>query len=179
VKAIHNEVTAAPTWSLSEAALERLWGLVLVLGDGMRSGLAERGLTSARAELLWVLQRSGTATQSSLSTALRTTPRNVTGLVDALEADGFVARAVHPTDRRATLVKLTRKGQSATQSMRRDQDRFARVLFRDLKETDLATFTRILDLVIGRVSKALFEDDQERAGQAGRSKLRQPPAENS
>src|SRR5258708_37012848 len=86
--------------SLSEAALERLWGLVLVLGDGMQSGRAERGLTAARAELLWVLQTSGTATQRSLSKALRTTPRTVTGLVDALEADGFVARSAHPTDGR-------------------------------------------------------------------------------
>ena len=179
MKSIHNEVTATPAWSSSEAALERLWGLVLVLGDGMQSGLAQRGLTSARAELLWVLQRSGTATQSSLSSALRTTPRNVTGLVDALEADGFVARAVHPTDRRATLVKLTKKGQSATQSMGRDQDRFARVLFRDVKETDLATFTRILELVIGRVSKAVFEGDQEKEGQAGRLKRGQPQTEHS
>jgi len=170
VKSMHNEGAAKPTWSFSEAALERLWGLVLVLGDGMQSGLAERGLTAARAELLWVLQRSGTATQRSLSTALRTTPRNVTGLVDALEVDGFVARAAHPSDRRATLVRLTKKGLSAAQAMRQDQDRFARVLFREVKESDLATFTKILDLVISRVGNALSEDAQEKAAQAGRSK---------
>src|SRR5258708_3703988 len=153
--------------SLSEAALERLWGLVLVLGDGMQSGLAERGLTAARAELLWVLQTSGTATQRSLSKALRTTPRNVTGLVDALEADGFVARSAHPTDRRSTLVKLSKKGLSAAQAMRRDQDQFARVLFRDVKEADLATFTKILDLVVNRVSNALAEDDRKKQGRTG------------
>ncbi|MEN3610618.1 MarR family transcriptional regulator [Plantactinospora sp. ZYX-F-223] len=42
-----------------------------------------------------------------LSQALKCTPRNVTGLVDALEAAGFVARSAHPTDRRATVVSLT------------------------------------------------------------------------
>jgi DNA-binding MarR family transcriptional regulator len=140
-------------------ALERLWGLVLVLGDEMQSGLAVRGLTAARAELLWVLQTTGTSTQGSLSKALRTTPRNVTGLIDALEAGGFVTRAAHPTDRRATLVKLTKKGLSATQAMRRDQDQFARVIFRDVKETDLAVFTKVLDLIVNRISTTLSKGD--------------------
>jgi DNA-binding MarR family transcriptional regulator len=160
VKSLHNEgsVRTGPQ-SLPEVALERLWGLVLVLGDRMQAGLAERGLTAARAELLWALQTKGTATQGLLSKELRTTPRNVTGLVDALETDGFVARTPHPTDRRATLVKLTKKGLSATQAMRRDQDQFARVLFRDMKESDLATFTKVLDLVVNRVSNALPDGD--------------------
>jgi DNA-binding MarR family transcriptional regulator len=159
VKLLHNEVPVKTDRSPSEAALERLWGLVLVLGDEMQSGLAERGLTAARAELLWVLQTTGTLTQGSLSNALRTTPRNVTGLVDALEADGFVTRAAHPTDRRATLVKLTKKGLSATQAMRRDQDQFARVIFRDVKETDLAVFTKVLDLIVNRISTTLSKGD--------------------
>lgn len=167
MKSLHNEVSKKPGEPLAETAMERLWGLVLVLGDGMQSGLAARGLTAARAELLWVLQTRGTATQRSLSKALRTTPRNVTGLVDALEADGFVARAAHPTDRRATLVKLSKKGLAAAQAMRRDQDQFARLLFRDVKEADLATFTKILDLVVDRVSNALSEDDRKKVARAG------------
>ena len=161
MKSIHNEGAATEGYASSEAALERLWSLVLLLGDRMQSGLADRGLTAARAELLWVLQTSGASTQGSLSKALRTTPRNVTGLVDALEADGFVARTAHPSDRRATLVKLTQKGKSATQAMRRDQDRFARVLFGDVKESDLAAFTKILDAVVKRVSSALSEEIEE------------------
>jgi DNA-binding MarR family transcriptional regulator len=157
MKILHNEAPSQLAGRRSEAALEHLWGLVLLLGDRMQSGLADRGLTAARAELLWVLQASGTATQGSLSKALRTTPRNVTGLVDALEADGFVARKAHPTDRRATLVSLSKKGRSAAQAMRRDQDQFARVLFADMKDSDLATFTRIIEAVIERVSSSLSE----------------------
>lgn len=167
MKSLHNEVNAKSAPVLSEAALERLWSLVLVLGDGMQSGLAERGLTAARAELLWVLQKSGTATQRSLSKALRTTPRNVTGLVDALETDGFVARVAHPTDRRATLVKLSKKGLSAAHAMRRDQDQFAQLLFRDVSDADLATFTKILDMVVDRVGNALSEEDRKKVARAG------------
>lgn len=162
MKTLHNEVYTLPGQSAGEAALERLWGLVLALGDGMQLGLTERGLTAARAELLWVLQANGALTQQALSKALRVTPRNVTGLVDALEADSFVVRAPHPTDRRATLVKLSKKGAAAAAAMRRDQEQFARVLFRDVKGADLATFTKILDLVVNRVGVALSEDDRGR-----------------
>ena len=77
------------------AALERLWGVAGLLGGGMQTGLAERGLTLARAGLIWQLQRLGPLTQQALSRALRVTARNVTGLVDALEADGIVARKPH------------------------------------------------------------------------------------
>jgi DNA-binding MarR family transcriptional regulator len=42
--------------------------------------------------------------------------RNVTGLVDALQADGFVMRSPHPTDQRTTLVTLTEQGGAAAAS---------------------------------------------------------------
>ena len=49
-------------------------------------------------------------TQRELSRALRCTPRNVTGLLDALEDSGLVVRRPHPRDRRASLVNLTLGG---------------------------------------------------------------------
>ncbi len=124
-----------------------------MLSGGMASGLAERGLTLARAALLWQLQLDGPSTQHALSRALRVTPRNITGLVDALEADGLVSRKAHPTDRRATLVTLTADGTSLARAMKRDQDGFAQALFEDASKTDLAAFVRVLDqvvLVLGR-----------------------------
>lgn len=119
-----------------------------MLSGGMASGLAERGLTLARAALLWQLQQDGPSTQHSLSRALRVTPRNITGLVDALEADGLVSREAHPTDRRATLVTLTAKGTSLARAMKRGQDGFAQALFAEASATDLAAFVRVLDQVV-------------------------------
>lgn len=131
--------------------MERLWALAWLLGEGMQSGLAERGLSLPRAELLWQLQRNGACAQSTLSVALRTTPRNVTGLVDALEADGLVARSAHPSDRRATLVSLTEKGKAATAAMRRDQDRFAQEVFAGASSEELAALASWLDRLLGRI----------------------------
>ena len=151
MKVIHN---VSSTEAARSAALERLWGLAILLGDGMQSGLAERGLTLARAEVVWLLQQGGPSTQRSLSRALRVTPRNVTGLVDGLEADGIVARKPHPTDRRATLVSLTDKGSALARTLNRDQDRFAQRLFDGVPATELATFVKVLERVLARIRRA-------------------------
>lgn len=150
MKSLHN---VSSTEVARSQALERLWSLVAVLGDEMQTGLAERGLTLARAELVWVLQLNGPSTQRSLSRALRVTPRNVTGLVDGLEADGIVARTAHPSDRRATLVTLTHKGATLARAMRRDQDSAAQDLFDGVSAADLASFTRTLDRVLARINE--------------------------
>ena len=148
MKSMHNVPSAATERA---AALERLWGLAIVLGDGMQAGLAERGLTLARAALLWQLQLGGPSAQHALSRALRVTPRNVTGLVDALEADGLVTRTAHPADRRSTLVTLTQKGAAMARTMKRDQDEFAQALFEDVGSAELATFVKVIERVFMRI----------------------------
>ena len=148
MKSVHNVSTIG---TAREAALERLWELAVVLNQGMQDGLAERGLTLARAHLIWRLQQVGPSTQGSLSRALRVTPRNVTGLVDGLEGDGLAARHQHPSDRRATLVSLTPKGVAAAAAMRGDQNAFAQILFGDVTDQDIAAFVRTLDHVLGRI----------------------------
>ena len=152
MKSIHNAYYSEAT---PAAAMERLWTLAAVLSDGMQGGLAERGLTLARAALLWQLRRDGPLTQQALSRALRVTPRNITGLVDGLAAQGLVARKTHPSDRRATLVTLSDKGAAMTRTMRRDQDRFAELLFKDVSASEIATFAKVVDRVLVAIRDAL------------------------
>ena len=90
----------------------------VLLTGAMDLALAERGLSRPRAEVIWRLwQRQPAMSQRELSQALRCTPRNVTDLVDALEAAGLVARGQHPTDRRATQVRLTSQGEAEAARM--------------------------------------------------------------
>jgi DNA-binding MarR family transcriptional regulator len=132
-------------------ALERLFDLAVVLGDLMDRRLEELGLTPARAEVLWLLHRGGPLTQRDLSQTLRCTPRNVTGLVDALEAAGFVTRKPHPTDRRATLVTLTEQGHAVASAWSAEHREGAGQLFGDVSAADLAAFVTILDRVLERL----------------------------
>jgi hypothetical protein len=137
----------------ADDAMDRLFDLAVVLGDLMNRRLAEHGLTPARAEVIWLLHHGGPRTQRELSQALRCTPRNVTGLVDALEAGGFVARRAHPTDRRATVVSLSQRGRpsshggTATATM-------APHLIGDTSTAELATFVTVLDPVLGNLRAA-------------------------
>jgi len=151
----HNE--GAATQTVTSDALDRLFALTIVLADAMGRGLAERGLTRARATVVWQLYHQGPLTQRKLSQALGTTPRNVTGLLDALEADGFVARRPHPTDRRATVVSLTERGRHASAMLHAEQQACASMLFDDVPRDQLAAFMETLDLVLARLRSADFD----------------------
>ncbi len=76
----------------------------------IQSRFAESGVSFARMKLLGALHRGGPRIMSELSEELGVTARNITTLVDALEAEGLVQRVPHATDRRATVIELTTTG---------------------------------------------------------------------
>jgi DNA-binding MarR family transcriptional regulator len=147
VKSLHNRASSEKL----DRAVEQLFELAVRLGDAMQRGLAERGLTMARAELLWRLQRRGPATQRALAEDLRCTPRNVTGLVDALETAGLVERRAHPTDRRATLVTLTDAGAELAAPMDAGYRAMGRELFDDFSGDEFRMFVSGMDRILGRI----------------------------
>jgi DNA-binding MarR family transcriptional regulator len=132
-------------------AFDRAFELAAKLGDAMTQALAERGLTTARAEVLYVLHHQGPLVQRQLSQALRCTPRHVTTLVDTLQAAGLVHRTPHPTDRRATLVALTGTGQQAAQRMDDERRHAATALLSDATVRDLRGFITIADRLIAHI----------------------------
>jgi DNA-binding MarR family transcriptional regulator len=131
--------------------LERLFELASLLGDLMDGELTADGLSKARAEVLWVLHHHGPMTQRALSQALRCTPRNVTGLLDALQTAGLVARTPHPTDRRATLATLTDTGAATTTGWHHGYQTAADNLFDGIPPSDLTRFVRTLDHILDRI----------------------------
>jgi DNA-binding MarR family transcriptional regulator len=148
---------------LSDDALERLFQVATVLGDAMAEDLAARGLTRARATLMAQLHRMGPSNQRALAAALRVTPSNITGLVDALEEVGLVARSRHPDDRRATLVSLTDAGARAAAALAGDERAVARFLFAGRDRGGLESLVGGLDRVLGRLSSPEFETLRRRA----------------
>lgn len=128
--------------------VDQLFELAVVVNDLMNRRLADNRLTPARGEVIWLLHRRGQLTHRQLSEMLDCTPRNVTGLVDALEDAGFVARRGHPIDRRAVLVSLTPRGEALAAGWRVDRDSGTARLFAGTSESDLATFATVLDHVL-------------------------------
>ncbi len=107
------------------------------------------------------LQRLGPS--PALTEALPVSARNVTGLLEGLEATGFVARTVHPSDRRATLVTLSEQGTAVAQAMQTDEQRLARFLFADVADDDMARLSATLDHVIARLRDPTFARLRRRA----------------
>jgi DNA-binding MarR family transcriptional regulator len=81
------------------------------------AALRPHHLTRAKHEALAIVyfSRAGQLPLGKLGELLLVHPTSVTTTVDALERRGFVRRAGHPTDRRATLARITPKGRRAMQ----------------------------------------------------------------
>jgi DNA-binding MarR family transcriptional regulator len=141
--------------ALLDTVLSRLMLTSVMMADDIERGLAERGLTRARATALWEILHREPITQRELADALKVTPRNVTTLVDAMEKTGFVKRTDHPGDRRATIVALTPKGRKAVARMKVEKRAFAEALFGGLAPSELQHFAGTLDRVIGRLERLL------------------------
>lgn len=110
-------------------------------------------VSPARLRLLGVLHLKGPQQMSHLSDALEVTARNVTTLVDALEAEQLVKRLAHPTDRRATLVELTPKGlEWTTETMAPFKEKLAEP-FRDLSRGDQCELLRLLELLLAALRR--------------------------
>lgn len=136
--------------------LDLLLQTTVALERDMSSALAADGLTTSRATLLWVLRDRGPSTQQALAGALGVSARNVTGLVDALEASGFVERRAHPSDRRAILVTFTTKGERTVERLRAERLEFSAALFAGVPDPEAlgAGLTAVRDRLFGMLAEA-------------------------
>jgi DNA-binding MarR family transcriptional regulator len=143
---------------------QELAGLFARFGMAFRrrimAGLGRAGTTPARARLLMVLQCRGSCKMNEVGAELGVTPRNVTKLVDGLEGEGLVARAAHPHDRRATLLRLTPKGAAVSKESMLANHAAAARLFEQLTPADRQHLARIL----GKLLEALQADGPHSEG---------------
>ncbi|NES26656.1 MarR family transcriptional regulator [Micromonospora terminaliae] len=87
--------------SIAGHLVEQRWGRYLA---------EHHGLTSAGMRVLLVLLRAGDSTHREMAERCFVRPATLTGIVDTLERDGFVARRRDPDDRRTVQLSLTDKG---------------------------------------------------------------------
>jgi DNA-binding MarR family transcriptional regulator len=107
--------------------------------------LRPHGLTHARHEALALLyfSHNGEMPLGKLSRRLVLHPTSVTSTVDTLERLGLAKRVAHPTDRRATLARITPKGRRAIEQSCQAIAASNHGL-RALDESELETLFRIL-----------------------------------
>jgi DNA-binding MarR family transcriptional regulator len=135
----------------ASSVFDRLLEITLLLQQDLAQSFAGTALTPSRTHLLWAVHQQGPSTQQSLARALDVSPRNVTGLVDALAGAGYVERRPHPDDRRATLVTLTALGAETMTRMEREREEAADALVAGLSRGEVTE----LDRQLGRLAERL------------------------
>ena len=135
----------------------RAWLRLLAVSRGIEATLRERlraeGTTLPRFDVMAALARSGPMRMSELSGTLRVSAGNVTGIVDALEAEGHAARIPVPGDRRAMEVGLTEAGRARFDAVARLHELWVDELLSDIGAEGLA----VLRDRLGRTARRLEE----------------------
>jgi DNA-binding MarR family transcriptional regulator len=103
--------------TLGDRSSVRLWlrllSCTMVIEKDVQRRFLALGTTLARFDLLAALDREpGGMTMGALSRALLVSNGNVTQLVQKLHKDGLVGIAASPSDRRASIVRLTARGRA-------------------------------------------------------------------
>ena len=106
---------AAGPWFRAAVSIYRVAELIRQSNEATLRPLQ---LTAVRHEALAVLyfSQAGELPMGKLSERLLVHPTSVTSTVDTLQRLGFVRRVPHPTDRRATLARITPKGRRAVEA---------------------------------------------------------------
>jgi DNA-binding MarR family transcriptional regulator len=133
----------------------RVWLRMLacsnLIGNHVRQKFqAQFDTTLPRFDLMAQLERAPQGLKmGELTRRLMVTGGNVTGITDALEAEGLVTRATDPEDQRAFRVKLTRAGEQQFRRMAAEHERWIVELFDDLtvkQKTHLAELLAALKM---------------------------------
>lgn len=82
---------------------------------------------------------SAGATVNEIAAHLGVTKQSAAAIVETLEDQGYVTRGPHPTDRRARLVQLTRRGRAVTRLAAQSAADVAADLERDIGHDAMAT----------------------------------------
>jgi DNA-binding MarR family transcriptional regulator len=106
---------------------------------------AEFDTTLPRFDVLATLDAASMPlTMGELSARLMVTSGNVTGLIDAMQAEGLVERRPHPTDRRSTLIGMTEDGRALFGRMAPAHAGWIEEMMAGLAHSEVATLLRLL-----------------------------------
>ena len=147
---------AAAQWAVQRPELDMLPMEVLgrlneasqlVVRERQTPLFARYGLQHGEFDALATLRRSGAPeglTPTALFEAAMMSSGGMTARIDRLEKAGLVERRPHPTDRRATLVRLTDKGFDLIESIMPSHEETARDILAPLSLDEQKTLNALL-----------------------------------
>ncbi|MGX0904344.1 DNA-binding MarR family transcriptional regulator [Roseovarius sp. MBR-79] len=134
----------------------RLWLRLLKLTSGIEADL-RRNLREAhdttlpRFDVMAALARHPEGLRmSELSSYLRVSNGNVTGIVDRLTEEGLALRMAVPGDRRAQTARLTARGREVFDRLAADHEGWVDAALGALDGAEIATMTRLVKQAMAR-----------------------------
>jgi DNA-binding MarR family transcriptional regulator len=117
---------------------------------------ADWGVNGPRTMLLVIVTRHGKLTMSQAARILDVTPRAITGLVDGLEAEGFLKREPDENDKRVVHILPTSLAvEKANKLLPQHESRFAELY--DVFSTDeLRTFIGLISKLSNRIKADIY-----------------------
>jgi DNA-binding MarR family transcriptional regulator len=149
------DISSALSMDTASRVIGRLFGLAPRLVELQGRGAHEFGMSYARGRVVAALHASGPVVMRALSQAVGVSPRTITGLIDSLEADGWVERRAHPTDRRATIVALTPAAEKAFARLLQGYIGLSEDLLSGVPEADQQCALAVLDHISVRLATAV------------------------
>ena len=152
---------AAAQWAVQRPDMEMLpmealgrlhEASILVARERQAPLYARYGLQQGEFDALATLRRSGAPeglTPTALFEAAMRSSGGMTARIDRLEKAGLVERRPHPTDRRATLVRLTDKGFDLIETIMPEHEEAARDILAPLSLDEQKTLNALLARLIG------------------------------
>lgn len=129
----------------------RLWLRLLscnnIISAHIRKRLREEfKFTLPRFDVLAQLQRSPEGLRlGELSERMMVTGGNLTGIVEALAADGYIRREQLPSDRRSVMVRLSKSGEKTFARMAQAHEKWLKELFSGMTSEEISSMMRELD----------------------------------
>jgi len=119
--------------------------------------MRDKGVSLAQSRLMEVIQHRPRARWSDIATVLGYSPRTITEALDSLERDGLITRTPDPTDRRAKILAVTRKGSRDLAAAQIVRDQVRAHIFGVLSDTE----KNRLHEMVQRMCMAGMEIDNE------------------
>ena len=146
------ELEAAFTMGLSTAARK--------MRNLFDSRVRERGLTLARARVLLLLAEQRDWNQRELADALEIEHPSVVRLLDGLEKQGLIYRAVVEGDRRAKRIELTDEAQAQVKQLQAITQAIRAELLQRISPQALETALTVFQEISQTVETALTDKDR-------------------
>lgn len=117
-------------------------------------------LTVEQFHLLKNTSRSSGYTQSQLCDCVGKKPANITRILDRLEKKKWIERRVHPSDRRSSLVFLTREGENVVDKVVEIFESYSSRFMEGIGNDEEQVFRRVLGKINNNINNLMDEIGQ-------------------